>query len=318
MRDLQTAALSTDPQPISRRQLSAGSDSSESRTRRPPTSRLEAAVRDFEDDEAHMETQRSRASNASSNAPRSSSGNGGANSGRRGNSGHGGNSSIGGGTGGRRRGPYDSDNVNVVVREREKRAVRAQEVSAARGKQLFKLSLLEGADEELLGEDQTCPVCLEPMDDPVITNCTHIFCKQRPTHPEASKPNPENPDHQPATPGKNCIVNVMSSEQTEDLGSSAAPCPICREVADLPELKLARRASDMSYGARRPSTDTADAEAAASAVAASVNATSAASAAVAAARAEVSITSGGDGGGGGSSGGGVRGDGGSVQEARLR
>ena len=47
----------------------------------------------------------------------------------------------------------------------------------------------------------------------------------------------------------------MSSEQTEDLGSSAAPCPICREVADLPELKLARRKSDGSYGVRQTSVE---------------------------------------------------------------
>ena len=75
------------------------------------------------------------------------------------------------------RGPYDNADVNVVVREREARAARAQEASAARGRQLFALSLLEGEDEELLDEDKTCPVCLEPMNDPVITACKHVFCK---------------------------------------------------------------------------------------------------------------------------------------------
>lgn len=165
--------------------MSAGSDASGSATHRPPISRLEAALRDFEDDETHVETRRLRASNASSNAPGSgsgsSSGNDGGNSGGHsdGHSGSRGNTENRGNSGStdpRRRGPYDSDNINVVVREREQRAVRAQEASAARGKQLFQLSLLEGDDEELLGEDQTCPVCLEPMDDPVITNCRHIFC----------------------------------------------------------------------------------------------------------------------------------------------
>lgn len=111
----------------------------------------------------------------------------------------------------------------------------------------------------------------------------------------------------------------MSSEQTEDLGSSTAPCPICRELADLPELKLARRASDRSYGVRRPSVEMTAAVAGASAVAASVNTNSAASAAVAAAKAQASINSTGSGGGGSGGDGDVRGDGGGlVQEARLR
>ena len=64
-------------------------------------------------------------------------------------------------------------------------------------------------------EESACTICLEVLEDPVLTSCAHVFCRECIT---------------------SCLANAMG----------AAPCPVCRETVHRQDLITLPRASRFS------------------------------------------------------------------------